>query len=760
MGEGLAPLATTADGARPAPTSAIARLAVRATNDAGGRAAAWWPWSIVAAAVGWNLASLRALTLGVTYLNDSSVHEQMVRFATTQLRAGHLPLTSWFPFLGEGSPQFLHYQSLPAIVTGLVGLAVGPDVAFRWSLYLLLSLWPISVYLSARAFGAGRPAAAASAVMAPFLMSVTGVGYEQHAYVWTGFGVWTQLWASWTLPLAWGWSWRAIRDGRGYFRAVLLIALTVALHFETGYLALSVLLVWPLVAGRPLAARLRRAAVLLGGSLLAAAWVIAPLVAQRGWAAVNEPLQGSELVNGYGARRVLDWLVSGQLLDYGRLPVVTVAAALGLGLAWLAWSSDVDARALLVALAVCLLLAFGRTTLGPLVDLIPGAADLFFRRFMMGVQLAALLLAGRGAAWLAAGCVRLLEARAPHWSPGLSRGAVLLAAVPVLSPAWLQLGAYDGRDGAAIAAQRRADDAKGAELDRLVAAIGRGGRVYAGMPSNWGESFTVGAVPVFKYLESRDVDEVGYTLRTASLMTDSEYYFAERNPSDYRLFGIRYLIIATGSTPPVTARLTLRAGPYSLWTLPAAGGVLQAGAIVGHLTANRTDIGKQASPVLHSDLAQHERYEQVRFDQSGSNVPVRPARFSTVPASRRSVGTVVAQADHLTAGRAAATVAMRRRGIVVLSASFDPGWTATVDGRSQPTEMIAPALLATTVQPGAHRVVFRYHGFAGYPLLFAVSAATLLTLLCAGVLGRHTAAPCKRRRPRPAAARSASKEAW
>ena len=63
---------------------------------------------------------LRALTLGVTYLNDSSLHQQMVRFATVQLRAGHLPLTSWFPFLGEGSPQFLHYQSLPAIVTGLV----------------------------------------------------------------------------------------------------------------------------------------------------------------------------------------------------------------------------------------------------------------------------------------------------------------------------------------------------------------------------------------------------------------------------------------------------------------------------------------------------------------------------------------------------------------------------------------------------------------------------------------------------------------
>lgn len=57
--------------------------------------------------------------------------------------------------------------------------------------------------------------------------------------------------------------------------------------------------------------------------------------------------------------------------------------------------------------------------------------------------------------------------------------------------------------------------------------------------------------------------------------------------------------------------------------------------------------------------------------------------------------------------------------MVVLSASFDPGWTATVDGRPQPTQMVVPALVATTIPVGTHRVVFSYHGFDGYPLLFA-----------------------------------------
>ncbi len=572
--------------------------------------------------------------------------------------------------------------------------------------------------------------------MSPFLVSVTGVGYEQHAYVWTGYGVWTQLWASWTLPLAWGFSWRAIRDGRGYFKAVVFTALTVALHFETGYLALSVLLVWPFVAGRPLVARLRRAAVLLGGSLVASAWVIVPLVAQRGWAAVNEPLQNTGLVNGYGARQVLDWLISGQLLDHGRLPVVTVFAALGFGLAWLAWSSDTDARALLVALAVCLLLAFGRTTFGSLVDLIPGHADLFFRRFMMGVQLAALLLAGRGAAWLAAGCVRQLESRVRRWPPGVSPVAVFVAAIAVLAPAWLQLGAYDRHDSAAIAAQRRADDTEGAELDRLVAVIVREGRgrTYAGMPSNWGAEFTVGSVPVFKYLESRDVDEVGYTLRTASLMTNPEYYFDERNPSDYQLFGIHYLIIPTGSRPPVPARLELRAGPYSLWTLPGAGGVLDAGTIVGTLSADRSDTGTRSIPVLNSRLAQDGDYLRIAYGQAGDRQPRLPR-----PSRARPAGTVLAESDKLQQGLAAASVRMSRAGVVVLSASFDPGWTATVDGRRQRTEMVAPALVATTVPAGTHQIIFRFRGWQDYPLLFALGAAALLALACTDI--RRARAP-------------------
>jgi hypothetical protein len=679
----------------------------------------------------------------------------MVRFATAQLGSGHLPLDSWFPFLGLGSPQFLHYQSLPAMLTGLVGLVIGPDAAFRWTLYLLVSVWPIAMYLSARLLGAGRPASAAAAAMSPFLVSQTGIGYEQNAYVWIGYGVWTQLWASLTLPLAWGFSWRAIREGRGWFAAVALVSLTIALHFETGYLAVLPLLLWPFASGRTIVASARRAATVAVGALLAAAWVIVPLIDQRPWAATNEALRGTALENGYGAARVLGWLGSGQLLDHGRVPVLTAFAAIGLVLALARWRADPGSRALVIALAGCLVLSFGRTTFGSLVAVIPGSGDIFFRRFMMGVQLASLLLAGRGAAWCAWSAWSALERLSlrrclpPHealrrhlawrWaSPCMDRvrTAVAFSAITlVLAPAWLQQRSFDRRNAAHIAAQRRADATQGSQLDQLIALIeaNGGGRVYAGLPSNWGRDFTVGAVPVFKYLESRDVDEIGYTLRTASLMTGPEDHFDELDPSDYELFGIRYLILPSGSAPPVSANEVAVAGPYALWTT-ATTGYVHVGTIAGSLTADRTDLGARSVPLLHSGLAASGDLFEIDFGDRGSKPPPLPR-----PSRERRAGDVTSESDDLEQGSVSATVTMRRPGVVVLSASFDDGWTATIDGRPAHTTMVAPALVATDVPAGTHSVAFRYRGYPGYPELFALCALTLAAFGGADAVRRRRA---------------------
>ena len=714
-----------ADPGRLTPTSALAGAGERLAALPGS-------WLLVVGAVVWNLISLRAETWAVSYLDDSSLHEQMVRFATTQLRAGHLPLTSWFPFLGEGSPHFLHYQSLPAMLTGAAGLVTGSNAAFRWSLYLLWCLWPISVYLAARLFGFRKWPSALAAAMAPFLMSPIGVGYEQKAYIWVGYGVWAQLWASWTLPLAWGFSWRAIRGEGRLLVAVVFVALTTALHFETGYLAFLPLLLWPFVARAELRRRIARAATIAGGSLLACGWVIVPLIDQRPWAATNELLHATPLVNGYGAGKMLSWLVTGRLLDSGRFPIVTLLAAVGLAVAIDSWRREEAYRALVLVFIGCLLLTFGRTTFGFLIDLIPGNRDLFFRRFIAGVHLAALLFAGVGAAWAGAlawdvlrRIARRVSGRPPGGPPSAWGVAALacVAIVAVLAPAWSQLHTLDVHNAQAISDQRRADATQGADIDRLAVVVRRrsDGRVYAGSPSNWGRSLTVGAVPVFKYLESQDVDEVGYTLRTASLMTDPEFYFNDRSPSNYVIFGIRYLILANGQRPPVTARRLQTAGQYTLWRT-LVGGYTQAGRMSGAIRADRTNIGYRTQWFLHSPLAASGVFPAVQFEPG----PPLPASADTAPTP--PVGTVLSQQVVLSDGRATTRVRMRAPGIAVLSASFDPGWRATVDGKPVPTRMVAPAIVAADAPGGAHTVTFHYVGYAGYAVLFVLCVVTLVGL--------------------------------
>ena len=56
--------------------------------------------------------------------------------------------------------------------------------------------------------------------------------------------------------------------------------LTVALHYETGYLAFVPLLVWPFLVPSDLWRRLGRAVALGAAAALASAWVIVPVLAQ------------------------------------------------------------------------------------------------------------------------------------------------------------------------------------------------------------------------------------------------------------------------------------------------------------------------------------------------------------------------------------------------------------------------------------------------------------------------------------------------
>ena len=694
--------------------------------------------ALVLLAVIFNLWSLRSERLGVAYPNDSGMHLQMTTLAMNLLRHGVSPFDHWYPLLSLGSAFFVQYQSFSAVLTGALSLIFGPHATFAWTLYLLLSLWPLCVYWSTRLLSWGRWESAIAAALSPLLFTVTGRGFGHQSYLWIGSGLWSQLWAMWTLPLAWAFSWRFISQRKSLFPAVLMLSLTIAFHFLTAYLAGLTLAVWILIRPSQVLARAGRTLILGACALLSTAWVTVPLFVHSKWLAVNQFQVGTTINDSYGARRVLSWLFTGQIYDWHRLPLITVFVGIGLLTCLRHWRHDERARAIVGAWLISLILFFGRPTLGPLLNLLPGSQNLLLQRYIMGVQLAGLVLAGVGAVATAVFLYREAVQRVAHGvaairsfalgaSPWLRTPLIIAVVVAVLTPAWTQISTYDGYSAAWISYQRGVAPTQGADVNSLVALaeVRGGGRIYAGLPSNWGHHFYVGAVPVYIYLEQLNVDAVGFTLRTSGLMTDPEAYFDEYVPSDYAAFGVHYMILPVRHPPPIHAMLLHTAGPYRLWQVDSAraAALFQVVDTYGVIFANNSDLGTRTSAFLRSTLPGRAVYSTISYAGQAGATPT----LSSLADQKGVAGEVLSQSQDLVDAQSArATLMATRRAVVLFKVAYDPGWNVTVDGRATSTIMLAPALVGVQVSPGRHVVVFTYHGFSHYDVLDPLAAVTLL----------------------------------
>src|SRR6266511_762094 len=691
--------------------------------------ARWAPLALVTLACVFSLVVLRGETKPANNLNDSAFHLQMVRWADGQIGEGRVPLDGWYPYLSLGSAQFHHYQSLPHTLTAYAARATGSSDqgTYLWIQYLLLALWPIAVYLGARLLGWNSWIAAAAAAVSPLLISAPGYGYEHESYTWQGYGVYSQLWGMWLLPLAWGLTWRAVAHGKRYAAAALALALTIACHFITGYLALLTVGVWVLVfIGADFVRRVGRAALVTVGGLLMASWVLVPLVGDAKWTTRSEYYTGTIFNDSYGARKVLHWLFTGALFDNGRFPIVSLLVLAGVLVCITRARADVRARALLGAFALSLLLFFGRPTLGPVLDLLPGMKDVQIHRFIMGVHLAGIVLAGVGLGWTLQTAQRAALVRTPRRYAALAAAGMVALGVGVLVPAWTDIGSYDRHGDDLLRTQQAADATAGRDLDRLVEIVkARGdGRVYAGLRGNWGREFRVGYVPVYAALANRDVDAIGFTFRTiASLSTDVEAAFDETNLAQYQMLNVRYLILPADRRPGVRAKLIETSGGFRLFEVKTSG-YFQVVDRAPAVAADRTDVEAATRSFRNSSDALRGLYPGVAF--AGGSAP--PPTFDGATPPQGSPGTVDSQSETLQDGIFTASVDATRPAAVLLKATYDRRWTATVDGLEAKPAMMAPSVVGVDVPASHHVVRFQYAPYGHYPLLVAIGLVTLIAL--------------------------------
>ena len=218
------------------------------------------------------------------------------------------------------------------------------------------------------------------------------------SYVWRGNGLWAQLWAMVLMPIALPLALRWLRSGRGLLVAALPLGAVLALHYTTAYLALIVIAIWTLLVLADVGRHAIRALLLFAVSGCLFAFSTIPAFLDRNWANYAPAGSTTAFFRSLGARTILSNLVHGRVYDAGRLPVITVLVAMGLGLSVVRWRRDVRLRALAIGWLASVLLYFGPATFGAIYNVIPGHDVLLFHRFIAGVHLFGLLLAAVAAA--------------------------------------------------------------------------------------------------------------------------------------------------------------------------------------------------------------------------------------------------------------------------------------------------------------------------------------------------------------------------
>ncbi len=687
------------------------------------------PLVVLGLVILFNLWALHPNAYVTTYANDSSVHVSMARWANMRIEEGHLPFDGWFPYLDLGAPRFHHYQSLPAIVTGAIGTVVGTDGAFHWLTYLLIALWPICVFFTMRLLEWEPWPAVMAAVVSPIIVSAPLLGYEWGSYTWGGYGLYTQLWGMWLMPLSWALTWRAV-SGRGkYWHAALVSGLCIGAHLLTGYLALLVIGVWVLIKPSEILRRAGRALIVGVGTLAAAAWVLVPLLTDAKWTTQDPFSHGNAAYDSFGALKILRWLFTGALFDNQRFPVISILAAIGFVVCLARFRRDERARVILGAGTLAMLLFFGRSTMGPALDLLPGNGDLFLRRYVFGVHMAGIMLAGIGAVYAGRGILRVARRiripRNPRWRPAFAVGAVVVLGTGWFAAGYADRGHYASRQFTWVKQQRQAEAATGADFRALVAkakTLGPG-RFFSGQGSSWGKDYMVGFAPNDIELLFSLVDAVGFNRPTWSLSSSVTHYINSRDPDQARLFNIRYLIQPADSEPLVPARKIMERGKFALFEVPGPGYFELVDATAPPITADRTNLGVNMQEFLKSDLIGRRLYPTVEFGGD-------PAAPPTVTSDEEGtgLGSVRSQVAEPEQGRFVAEVDVRRRAMLMLKASYDPRWRVTVDGEVVKPQMIAPSFVGREVGPGRHTVEFQYVPYGWYWLMFLISIGSIVVL--------------------------------
>jgi hypothetical protein len=650
-------------------------------------------------------------------VNDDAEHVLFIRQASDAWASGQNPLDFWVPQTELGFPQFLYYQNLAHLVVVALGKLTFGLIPLRTLFdlvrYALLVGFPLTVFWSMRRLGFSDVAAAIGAAAGSLLSGGHRYGFEYDSYVWRGLGVYTQIFGMHLSFLALAALHRVATRGTGVIAAALICAALALSHLIYAYMTAItavVLLLFGLTRANALGRLLRFAAV---GALAAVigAYMWIPFFAQAGYLNVS-PYLAREKYDSFGAPTILGWLVSGELLDHGRLPVLTALLVAGIVAALI-----IRTRLLVLILGLFVLwlaLFFGRPTLGPIAELLPLHEGLLFHRFIGGVDLFAILLIGAGGGYL----WQVARAEASPRRLAAMAAATAIVFVPVLAERW----SYYGENAAWMRITQAAldSDADATTVRDALAAQPRG-RAYAGLRTNWGDTLDFGipfrSVRMYNLLIHDRIDSVAPPYRGASLNSDLLFDFNDQDPAAYRLFDVEY-VIAPPSVPLVPGLVPIvSTSRYVLYRAPGRGYAEYAAVARSETPSSQLDLFERARGWLRGGAATTWEFARYLYR------PDRPTAVSAPIADCPRPGISYARAQP---SRFDVLATCETDSAMVLKVTYHPNWHVTVDGREVETFMASPSYVAFALPAGQHFITAEYRSAPLKDLLFFVGAVAAL----------------------------------
>lgn len=670
-----------------------------------------WAAIVLGGVIAYHLALLFAqVRYPFPFLNDSVLHFGLIQSIESAPARGQSLLDPWVSTWCMGFPVFHYYQNLPHLfVVGLYQALMGSlslVQTFKLVEWVALGTFPLPVYLGMRALRFDRVAAVSAGILSVWIRTNYLHGHDYESYVWQGLGQYTQIIGGWFFPLAVGYGCTALRDGRGYTRAAVLLAVTFLCHLAVGYMAYIAVGLYALIAPREAPRRLLRLLLVAGVSIAASLYMVIPIF--RDFAFYNvSSLVPSWKYNSFGHAVIFPWLFGGDLFDFERPPVLTLLVGAGL-VALLMRCRRESERLLLVLFVFFFLLYLGRPTWGSLLNLLPLGKGFHFSRAIFVVHVVGVMGAGVALSWMAGAL-----ARRGRWGVAL---AVLAACAIAVVPLRERTQYLQGN----AALVQEAAEGYAAEKDDLEAALAvaredRLGRVYAGQgrPGQaWGGDFQVGWVPVYAWFPVREMDALGYLHHMWSLNSDFQDHFDERRADTFRAFNVRRIIAPVGRPVPPFATEIARHGRFRVLSVDGPGFVELVDAPFTVAASKRTVAGVHRKwvrsqypklglyPVLH--LEEEGPTPENTVDGTGVDFRLPPPPAAAPPAGE--VLQVTRTGDDFDA-----TVRVDRPSHLVLKMTYHPRWQVLVDGEPVDTVHLVPSYVAVPLDPGEHRVHFRWN---------------------------------------------------